>query len=292
VDLIVLDDASEPNRVGPCLRELTERTDVQLGPYSTQLMRAANMALPELDCLLWNHGGSGDDVEAAHPGRTISILTPTSGYAQPFVRMVSESDPGTPLILVAGRGSFARQVITGAEMSAQRVGVPIERNDLGAAPADGAWNLFCAGTFEQDVETVHRARAMSNPPRLIGCVAAGVREFGTSVPAPTGIYGIAQWLPGQGGTVALGPSEESFLLGYAAVPDYPAVQAVAAAVLARYCSQVSGFAVDALWRTATTLRTTTLYGKFAVDPLTGAQRAHETVLTQWSRDGLRAAVKP
>jgi hypothetical protein len=55
-----------------------------------------------------------------------------------------------------------------------------------------------AGTFEDDVQIVNRARRRANPPRLVFSVAAGVREFAGQVEDPKGIYGAAQWVPGSG----------------------------------------------------------------------------------------------
>ncbi len=49
-------------------------------------MRAAGEAMAEIDAVLWNQGGSGDDVQALCPGRIVSVLAPTSRYAVPFVQ--------------------------------------------------------------------------------------------------------------------------------------------------------------------------------------------------------------
>ena len=54
-----------------------------------------------------------------------------------------------------------------------------------------------AGTFEDDVQAVNRARRQRPPPRLIFSVAAGVREFAGEVDDPEGIYGVGQWFPRQ-----------------------------------------------------------------------------------------------
>ena len=64
------------------------RCDVLLGPYSTVLARAAGRIAADSGLLVWNHGGSGDDVQRAQPGHMISVLTPTSRYGEPFVRVL------------------------------------------------------------------------------------------------------------------------------------------------------------------------------------------------------------
>jgi ABC-type branched-subunit amino acid transport system substrate-binding protein len=78
VDLTIEDDQSDPEVLEEVLRRLAAHCDLLLGPYSTQLMRRAGHVAAELDRLIWNHGGSGDDVETAHPGHVVSTLTPAS----------------------------------------------------------------------------------------------------------------------------------------------------------------------------------------------------------------------
>ncbi|MEO7195548.1 MAG: ABC transporter substrate-binding protein, partial [Pseudonocardiaceae bacterium] len=154
-ELVVEDDGSDPARVERCLRALASRCDLLLGPYSTRLMRVASRAAPDLDRLVWNHGGSGDDVAATAPGHVVSVLSPTSRYAEPFLRHLAGQSTRAPLWLAPGRGSFGRQVITGAAERARPLGLRTVRIDpadeLPADHASGAWDLFCAGAFEEDV---------------------------------------------------------------------------------------------------------------------------------------------
>lgn len=298
VEVVVEDDGSDPARVESCLRSVAGRCDLLLGPYSTQLMRVASRVAVDLDRVVWNHGGSGDDVEAAAPGHVVSVLTPTSRYAEPFLRHLARRTTTAPLWLAEGRGSFGRQVVAGAAVMAKELGLRTVR--LGAAesmPRDlgpSGWDLFCAGSFEEDVSRVMAARTLTRPPRVIGAVAAGVREFSQAVTSPEGIYGIAQWFPGQGAEVELGPAERDLLLAYsglaATLPDYPAVQAAAAAVLATHCARASGsLSREGLWSVASGLRTTTFYGPFGIDPTSGAQLNHQTALLRWTAGGLRLA---
>lgn len=295
-EILVEDDGSDPARVASILRALAGRCEVLLGPYSTQLMRAASRVAPDLDQLLWNHGGSGDDVQAAAPGHVVSVLAPTSRYAEPFLRHLAVHTEPAPLVLVEGRGSFGRQVITGAEAITRTLGLSTRR----AGPTDdlpaehrGVWDLFCAGSFEEDVATVTAARALPHPPRLIGTVAAGVREFGRQVTQAQGVHGIAQWFPHRHLSVAVGPAEATFLRVYTqlagAVPDYPGVQVAATAALAAHCVRAAGSARrESLWGLAASLSTTTMFGDFAINPVTGAQLAHEPVLVRWTADGMQA----
>ncbi len=295
-EVLVEDDESDPKRLESRLRSMSSRCDLILGPYSTQLMRAASRVALEGDELLWNHGGSGDDVQAAHPGHVVSVLAPTSRYAVPFLHQMRHRLQEGPLWLVEGRGSFGRQVIGGAEATARAVGLTTVR--IGAddpLPPDerASWSLFCAGSFEEDIARVDEALAVREPPLVLGAVAAGVHEFGAAVGTPDGVYGVAQWVAGSREPGSLGPPEDEFLTAYAqlttAHPDYPAVQAASAAVLAVECARRAGSTSRAdLWASAVDLRATTMLGAFKIDPATGAQLAQQAVLVRWEGDELRA----
>jgi hypothetical protein len=291
IELCVEDDGSDPDRVAGALGRVAERCELLLGPYSTQLMRAAGRAIEELDGLLWNHGGSGDDVQGLCAGRIVSVLAPTSHYAAPFVRTrVNDADRG-PLWVVRGRGRFARQVGAGAVSEANRVGVEVvekraDQQGAWVAEAPATWDLFSVGTFEDDVAIVNCAASGPRPPRAICSVAAGVQDFESEVDDSGGIYGIAQWFPGREARPEVGPSEDDFLTAYRRLastsPDYPAVQAAAAAALALHCAHVAGSTqAGELWAVATGLHTTTLYGEFRIDRTSGAQLGHAPVLVRW-----------
>ncbi|MGP3958232.1 ABC transporter substrate-binding protein [Nonomuraea sp. 3N208] len=285
-EVIVEDDRSDPDVLEHVLRALSERCDILLGPYSTGLARRAGDVVAGLDRLLWNHGGSGDDVEAAHPGYVVSVPTPTSRYAEPFVRHLAESGNRSRLWIAEGKGSFGRQVAGGAEACAREWGIPVSRIGSGdSLPAYGEWNLLCAGSFDEDVEVIKQAGG----PRVVCAVAAGVRDFGEAMDEPRGIYGVGQWFPG-GGYAELGVSEREFLDAYrersGTFPDYPAVQAVATAIIATHCAAEAGSTgPEELWGVAAALETTTLFGAFAIDPHTGLQVGHRAVLTRWEADG-------
>ncbi|MEQ4715674.1 ABC transporter substrate-binding protein [Nonomuraea sp. B19D2] len=282
VELIVEDDRSEPGTLDVALPRLAGQCDLLLGPYSTQLMRRAGGIGAALGCLIWNHGGAGDDVQTAHPGHVVSVLTPASRYAEPFIRHLVRSGDRSPLRIVYGKGGFARQVADGAARAANEQGIPVVRGGL----VEDSWNLLCAGSFDEDVEAVKKAGRS----RVVCAVAAGVREFGAAVGDPRGIYGIGQWFPGLAGEAAVGISERDFLAAYhdraGEPPDYPAVQAVAAAIIAIHCAERAGGTGRAeLWSVAAGLRTVTLFGDFAIDPGTGLQTGHRTALTRWESDG-------
>ncbi len=290
------DDASDGQRLASALEEVATACDILLGPYSTQLMRAAGRFVCHADKLLWNHGGSGDDVQELCPGRMVSVLSPASRYAQPFVRECMTGTPGAELWVARGRGSFGSQVAAGALTEASLLGIEaIERDardERWLEDTPEVWDLLSVGTFEEDVSIVKQAMSLATPPRRLCSVAAGIRDFASMVEEPEGIYGIAQWFPGSVGRPELGPGEREFVAAYRHLtgswPDYPAVQAGATAALAGHCARIAdSVEPHDLWQAATSLRTTTLFGAFGVDPQTGRQIDHEPVLLRWHADQLQ-----
>jgi len=289
-DLVLEDDHSDKDTLRSVLPGVASRCDLLLGPYSTVLMRAAGNMAADRGWLVWNHGGSGDDVEEAHPGHVVSVLTPTSRYAEPFLRLVV-GDGMRELVITSGAGSFGRQVTDGAEKIARQLGIRTVRaaaeDQLPPPDLTGDWDLFSAGVFEQDAALVSKAQRLAVPPRRICAVAAGVREFGRVIGDPEGIFGIAQWFHGSSTAAALGPGEDEFVRAYSAnagtLPDYPAVQAAAGAVLAVHCASLAGSTRrQDLWAAATPLGTSTLFGAFGINPRSGVQEKHQTVLVHWT----------
>jgi len=291
-DVVIEDDASDIRQLQTVLPDVAARCDLLLGPYSTVLMRAAGDMAADSGWLVWNHGGSGDDVGVAHPGHVVSVLTPTSRYMEPFVSyLAGTAGTAQKLRIAHGKGMFGRQVASGAEAHARRLGFshvttgPAAVILAGDLPRD--WTLMTAGTFEEDTDIVRRARLLARAPRITCAVAAGVREFRHAVDHPDGTFGIAQWFEGSGQVPQLGPSERDFLDAYHAavgeMPDYTAVQAAAAATLATHCARHAGSADrEHLWVAATVLDTSTIYGAFKIDQSAGTQVSHQTVLTTWT----------
>lgn len=288
-ELFVEDDESDTRTLAHELPRVAARCDVLLGPYSTQLATTAADVAAEEDLLLWNHGGAGDNVQTGHPGHVVSVLTPASRYGDPYVRRLASTPERAPLWIVHGTGRFSRQVAAGAVRSAERHGVDAVRVDSAAdLPAARAqdWDLFTCGSFDDDIRTVNHAKALPFPPRTICAVAAGVSEFRYAVACPDGIFGVAQWVPGNDGTPTVGPRERDFLAAHArmagSTPDYPAVQAAVSAVLGSRCVDLAGGTTrDLLWPVAAALDTETFYGRYVIDAATGAQVGHDTVLVHW-----------
>src|SRR5260370_30828567 len=133
-EILIEDDQSDRRTLEAVMPGIAARCDILVGPYSTQLMRTAGRMAAEAGWLVWNHGGSGDDVEGAHPGHVVSVLTPTSRYAEPFLQRLA-GEPGAPqdLCIVHGPGASGPQAPAAPEGPPPQPGFPPVR----LAPHDG-----------------------------------------------------------------------------------------------------------------------------------------------------------
>src|SRR5260370_25035796 len=70
-DIVVEDDRSYRRTLESVLPGVAAHCDILLGPYSTQLMRAAGRMAADSAWLIWNHGGSARDGERRTPPRRV-----------------------------------------------------------------------------------------------------------------------------------------------------------------------------------------------------------------------------
>jgi ABC-type branched-subunit amino acid transport system substrate-binding protein len=259
-EVTLVDDRGAKRAAAEAYAAWVDRTDLLLGPYSSGLVRAVAPVVTPADRLLWNHGGSADDL--AQPG-VVSLPAPASTY---FNRAVDEARArgADRLILVRDAGPFARAVAIGAVARAAEHGLHAQVVDAEAVAAEAAGRtaFLVAGHFEHDIEVVRNLQDRS--PLLLGAVAAGIAAFGQELgPVADGVLGPVQWWP-EARTPEVGPSGVEFARRYqdrtGHQPSYVAAQAAAAGYLAHAAFQRGLTATDiARWRTST------LLGDFALD---------------------------
>jgi ABC-type branched-subunit amino acid transport system substrate-binding protein len=260
--------------------------DLLLGPYGSGLVRAVAPSVCGAGRLLWNHGGSADDL--ARPG-LVSLPAPASTYFHGAADEAAARGVGR-LLVARGAGPFARAVADGALARASARGLDaraVTAGTLAAVDLAGV-AVLVVGRFEEDVELVRRLRGRAGGPALLGAVAAGLPAFGELGAAAEGVLGPVQWWP-TSRTPRVGPSGADFAAGYrrrvGQEPSYVAAQAAAAGQLALAAHRL-GLATGDLpgWRTST------LLGDFALD---GAWRqvGHRVTTIRW-RDGRMVPVAP
>jgi branched-chain amino acid transport system substrate-binding protein len=311
------DDASDPVRCAEIYRSLCadRRIDIIFGPYSNRLARVAAVIAEQSGRLFVNHGGAGDELYEHGYKLIVGILSPASDYLRGFVRLLTQLKLWRKrAAIVASKSPFARAVASGFERAAEeraarRRGVRVRVKWNGAFdPASTPARLFpalvrnrvnalaSAGNYDHDV-SVMRAVAESrlNIP-VLGCVAAGVARFAADLgELSEGIVGPSQWEESLDVEPALGPTPAEFArrmrAGGVDSPDYPSAQIYASGLLTAAALAQAGRCDDAILRAAfSDLRTTTMYGEFALDPI-GRQVGHQMLLVQWYR-GRKVIIVP
>jgi branched-chain amino acid transport system substrate-binding protein len=312
------DDQSNPRRCAEIYSALCdpERVDLLLGPYSSRLARAAAPIAEAAGMVMLNHGGADDGLYAKGMRMLVGVLSPASDYLVPFARLLIELKLWRKrLAIVTTATPFATDVGAGLEQAcherrARWRGVRVRlkyRGDFDRAEAlarllpalkrNRINALAAAGGFAQDVALM-RAVIASNPNiPVLGCVAAGVHAFVDELGEDAeGIVGPSQWEAHQRITPELGPPPDEFVrrmraAGYREC-DYPAAQAYAAGLIGcaaiHQCDSLDQQRLrDALGE----MRTSTLYGDFAIDRITGRQIAHKMLLVQWHM-GRKEIIEP
>jgi ABC-type branched-subunit amino acid transport system substrate-binding protein len=299
VELVVVDDHGSPSRAVAAYRTLLAAgIEVLLGPYGSGTVRHVAPVVCGSGRLLWNHGGAADDL--ASP-LLATVVAPASTYLAGLV--VLARDAGLDNVIVApGRGRFAEHVAAGGRRAAERLGLRARRVEAGevggvveAATSRGSASLatsalVVAGTFEEDVAVVRWVREARVEVGLLGCVAAGIDEFGRRLGRlADGVVGPAQWWCSDH-RVDVGPPGPEFVRHFEArfgrSPDYLAAQAAAAGYLAAKAAARDYGADDVRgWKADT------LLGPFRLDS-SWRQAGHVPVAVEWRRGKRLLATEP
>jgi ABC-type branched-subunit amino acid transport system substrate-binding protein len=244
---------------------LDQGVDLLVGPYASGLVRAVAPLVCDAGRLLYNHGGSADDL--ARPG-LVSLPAPASTYFDGAVQEAMARQVKR-LLVVCGPGRFAGVVAAGAAARASQLGIDAQMimvDSLTAADAADAADaaVLVVGRFEEDVAVIRRVRGWRRAPALLAAVAAGLPAFGEQLgPAAEGVLGPVQWWPSRR-RPEVGPSGADFADRYrrrtGREPSYVAAQAAAAGYLAHVAHR-RGLTAETVrqWTTSTPL------GNFALD---------------------------
>jgi branched-chain amino acid transport system substrate-binding protein len=313
------DDRSDRARCAEIYRSLCfeSRADLVFGPYSSRLVRIAAPIAEQAGLVMVNHGGAADDLYEHKLRMIVGVLSPASEYFKGFARLISAMKFFRKRVaIVAARNTFAREVAAGFESAcnqrtAWRRGVRVRVKFNGNVdPADPPAHLLAAiarnrvnmlvsaGSFGHDVKVMRTivARALNIP--VLACVAAGVVGFGAELGEHAeGIVGPSQWEEEAEIDPEIGPAPAEFgrrmrELHGGADCDYPAAQAYAAGLLTVAALQAAGALDQNRLRAAfSDLRTTTFFGGFAIDRVTGRQVNHQLILVQW-HGGKKVIIEP
>jgi branched-chain amino acid transport system substrate-binding protein len=277
VHLMLADDQGSKEAALRAYEGWVETADLLIGPYASGLVRAIAPLVRDAGRVLWNHGGSADDL--AQPG-IASLPAPASSY---FDGVVDEAVDRkvSRLVVVRAPGPFARAVAGGARARASERGIDSQAIEASAVEAEELTEtaLLVAGPFEHDAAVVRGLRDRGQPPALLAAVAAGISAFGRELgEVAQGVLGPVQWWP-RADAPKIGPLGADFARQYrrraGQEPSYPAAQAAAAGYLALAAHDLGLAPNDVLkWETST------LLGNFALDN-GWRQVGHRVTTVRW-----------
>jgi len=313
------DDASDSARCADIYRSLCSdrRADIIFGPYSSRLARVAAPIAEQHGRLFVNHGGADDQLYSNSYKLIVGILTPASDYMRGVVDLLSQLRIWRKRVaIVTSKSSFARAVASGleraaAERYARRHGVRIRVKWNGAFDPDSTPPqlfpalirnridaLASAGSYDHDLRVIRAIASSDLNILVLGCVGAGVRQFAKDLgELAEGVVGPSQWEDSLEISPVLGPSSAEFVRRMREAnggesPDYPAAQIYAAGLLTAAALSSAASLDDIDLRAAfNDLRTTTMFGDFSIDRVTGRQLGHKMLLVQWQR-GRKVIIHP
>ena len=275
------------------------RPDVLFGPYGTGPTVAAARASVGV---VWNHGGATARLARPAFGRVVNLPSPAGTYlAAVLDTLVADGLPaGSEIVLLHGDTGFGREVADGTAATAARLGLVLHPISFPPGEGPAAFErapqgdvLLSAGSFDDDVAIA--ALALQRRWRAVALVAAGVDELAHALgDRVDGLYGPCQWVAAP--EPADGPDSDWFVTRYqhatGTSPSYPAAAAFAAGVIWERCTR-DAKTTDPLPVLAASwsLDTTTLFGRFRLDPLTGVQTGHQIRVVRWQH-GQRIPVEP
>lgn len=303
VRLIWYDDRSQiswaKNNVLRLLQQ--DRIEILLGPYSSSLTIAVAGIAEEYKKVLWNSGGTSDEIFAQGWRYLVGVASPASHYLGKLPRWLAEQYPALVRICVlySGKGTFGWRVARGILDSALAVArhsvhlvpvnIPWEDHDtlLGLLSGIAPDIVVLAGGFEGEVSLM---RTRSRWPRTVGVVAAiaaGLGDFSAELgQVADGVVGPSQWEQGVTFPDMAGPGSDWFLDNFQGkfgqAPDYIAAGSFATGLVLSECVQRCSFLDNEKLRDAAAdLDCNTFYGRFHIDPRTGIQTGHNVLLIRW-----------
>jgi branched-chain amino acid transport system substrate-binding protein len=319
IELLCRDDESSSERCAEIYRSLCGemRVDLLLGPYSSELTRAAASIAEHAGMLFVNHGGADDDIFSHHHRLIVGVLSPASDYFNGFVHLVAGLKLWRKRIaIVRSNGGFAESIANGIEREcneryARRKGVRIRVKYAGQFHSESTPEqlfpalrrnrvnaLVSAGSYEHDLAVMRAVTQSTLNLPVLGCVAAGVEKFRRDLGEEAeGLVGPSQWEDQLQFRPEIGPTPREFIRSMRAdapnvACDYPAAQAYAAGLLTKTAIENADSLDAAKIREAfSELRTTTFFGDFSIDRVTGRQIGHRVLLVQW-HGGQKVVIDP
>jgi branched-chain amino acid transport system substrate-binding protein len=303
VRLIRYDDRSQISFARKNVFQLLQedKIDILLGPYSSSLTMAVVEIAEEYKKVLWNYGGSSDEIFSHGRRYLVGIASPASDYLRELPHWLAEEHPALRRICVlySGKGTFGWQVARGILESVLVVaGQSVELVPINSSLENYDTILrtlfdidpevvVLAGTFPDELGIMRTRQHWPSTVRVVAAVAAGIGEFSAELAQiADGVLGPSQWEPAVTFSNVTGPTSDWFLdsfqrqFGHA--PNYIAAGSFATGLVLTECVwRAASLDDEKLRSTAPDLDCNTFYGRFRIDSRTGIQTGHRVLLVRW-----------
>ena len=312
VELLYYDDESSADKCKEIVKRLIlkDKVDVLTGPYSSGLTRAAAPIAEEFKKILWNHGGSSDEIMNQGLTYIVSAITPASSYFTGIIDMVRKIDKEARKITIfrAEDSGFSTHVAEGAKRYGEENGFRITELKYVSGTKDFSSLLkrvqenipdliLGVGRADDDILLARQIIEQKVNAKAIGLVAASIKYFKEILEKDAeGFLSTSQWEWGIKIEPHLGPKPQDFFIRfkdiYGKEPDYTAAQSYNIGLVIQKCIEDAGTLDDyALREAASRADFKTFYGHFKIDQFTGTQIGHKMVIVQW-RNGKKYIVFP
>ncbi len=312
VELIHYDDESSKDKCQRLVEKLIveDKVDVLIGPYSSGHTLAATPIAEKYKRILWNHGGSSDEILEKGFTYIISAITPASAYLIGIIDMVRKIDRESKKLAIfqAEDSGFSINVAEGAKRYSKEKGFQVIEFKYPSGSNDFSPLLrqlkeinpdvvLGVGRADDDLLLVNHIIENKVDAKAIGLVVAGIKEFGEVLGKDSdGFLGPSQWEIGIKMKPDFGPRPQEFSKGfkdaYGKEPDYPAAQGYNIGLVVQRCIEEAETLDDlSLREAAKRAEFKTFYGVFKIDPSTGNQIGHKMVIVQW-QSGNKFIVHP
>ena len=307
VELIYYDDKSNPENTRQITRKLIrkDKVDILLGPYSSALTIAAAKISEHHNRVLWNYGGSSDEITNSGFKKVVSSITPASRYFEPFLNFINEQDKNTKSVAItfARDSGFSTEVARGAMGYCKELGIAYKKYtyDSGNEDSNDIVNqiklekikyVLGVGRFEDDVNLAKHLKSFHS------ClIAAGIEEFKNQLQKESdGFFSVTQWEPKVEYNTDFAVTSKQFTDLYQKkfkrTPDYLSAQSFnMGIILEKFIEETDSVDEEHLMNKVTRSKFCTFYGDFEIELRSGLQIGHKTLVTQW-QNGKKEIIYP
>ena len=307
VEIVYFDDQSDPIIAARITGELITRhkVDLVLGPYSSSLCLACSDVATTHGRILWNYGGSTDEIFTDKFNKTISFITPASRYFYPYLDLLDSngSFDQTIAVVYAENSGFSSQVAMGAVKYANQLGFNprvfkfLSGTDnfgkiLDQIKDEKINNILGVGRFDDDLRFATYLGGFNS------CiVGAGIDQFKTELGTKCeGFCSVSQWEPWVEFKPDFGIDSQGFTelfkSRFGKLPDYTSAQSFNVGnILTYFIEKLGTTEENILEKEIRNAVFTTFYGNFKINSGTNLQSGHKTIVTQW-QNGKKEIIFP